>query len=739
MNIKVNILMFLCLSINLIFATINNIENISNEVLVYEYNIYNGAIFKYENRLYTQAQFRIEEYEIFTDGSLERISFLETRSSNRSFLVDSIIYSISSEPGSLLGISMIDVSQSPMKRIASKIFEVSSFSSSILFSSVHLMIVDSEKQMTILINKETLEIEGYIQGLYGYGIVISDSLMIVPYYYGNNEGTLLKFFEIDIENDYEMNQVSEIVLLGTFMVDFPEIQHGKYIFNHSRGVIIFDISDLSNPFKINDISTNYPVFHSILAEDRLFVSMDRSWLNVFELNEHNEYNLIYEDYTTYDSPAWNNMYYDSPFLYMNRYDHFMVFDTSNEFNNIFYKDGGYLAMYQFFVFNDGAYIVDFDVPIYLKSERNLYHYNIFSVFQNQFISKIEYDINMLPAFINIEHDLLYVAGTLVDDLNTYFEIYRMENQKAELINRYQIHNDICRGFFMIDDYLFFRYLSPDWVMVYKLDGYELDYIGLFLGMISIDKQNRYILNVQNNVFNIRDLDDYRTIIFSSVLPAGYNVINHYDDNLFLSFSSLNNDSHWRLFGYDLGENILVQIYDFPTTNVNAYNNVITINAYNDLYISEYFAVINGEVQKIGEKDDIYRNVGQTYFFPEKEKMVQLSLSGIWIYDIEYTVSENNPVVIPVPQTELLSNFPNPFNPETTIRFNIAVDSPVSIDIYNIRGQKVRRVFDGLVERGSHSVIWDGRDEEGRELGSGVYLYRMVTSEESMVRRMVLLR
>ncbi|MCL2064817.1 MAG: hypothetical protein FWG98_10680 [Candidatus Cloacimonetes bacterium] len=49
------------------------------------------------------------------------------------------------------------------------------------------------------------------------------------------------------------------------------------------------------------------------------------------------------------------------------------------------------------------------------------------------------------------------------------------------------------------------------------------------------------------------------------------------------------------------------------------------------------------------------------------------------------------------------------------------------------------MFDGFVERGSHSVIWDGRDEEGRELGSGVYLYRMVTSEESMVRRMVLLR
>jgi hypothetical protein len=78
---------------------------------------------------------------------------------------------------------------------------------------------------------------------------------------------------------------------------------------------------------------------------------------------------------------------------------------------------------------------------------------------------------------------------------------------------------------------------------------------------------------------------------------------------------------------------------------------------------------------------------------------------------------DDPVVIH--RTELFPNFPNPFNPDTTIRFNMKEAGNVSIEVFNIRGQKVNVLFDGMLDSGQHSVIWHGVDSNGRSVGSGV--------------------
>jgi hypothetical protein len=91
-----------------------------------------------------------------------------------------------------------------------------------------------------------------------------------------------------------------------------------------------------------------------------------------------------------------------------------------------------------------------------------------------------------------------------------------------------------------------------------------------------------------------------------------------------------------------------------------------------------------------------------------------------------------------PKDELFANFPNPFNPETTISFNLAVASTVSIDIYNIRGQRVRRLLNGSMDSGEHCVVWNGLDDHGRDVGSGVYFYQLSTPSYWSVQRMVIL-
>jgi len=102
------------------------------------------------------------------------------------------------------------------------------------------------------------------------------------------------------------------------------------------------------------------------------------------------------------------------------------------------------------------------------------------------------------------------------------------------------------------------------------------------------------------------------------------------------------------------------------------------------------------------------------------------------------VSDDDPTLILLP-TQLKSNYPNPFNPSTTITFDILKDSHVCLEIFNIKGQKVKTLVDGLRGSGNHSIVWDGHDDIGREVNSGIYFYRMVSGEYTSVRKMILLK
>jgi len=90
-------------------------------------------------------------------------------------------------------------------------------------------------------------------------------------------------------------------------------------------------------------------------------------------------------------------------------------------------------------------------------------------------------------------------------------------------------------------------------------------------------------------------------------------------------------------------------------------------------------------------------------------------------------------------TGLGANYPNPFNPSTTISFNLASAGHVNIDIYNIKGQKVKNLTNDVLGAGRHSVIWNGEDSAGRLVGSGVYFYRMTTAGYSSVQKMMLIK
>jgi hypothetical protein len=99
-------------------------------------------------------------------------------------------------------------------------------------------------------------------------------------------------------------------------------------------------------------------------------------------------------------------------------------------------------------------------------------------------------------------------------------------------------------------------------------------------------------------------------------------------------------------------------------------------------------------------------------------------------------------VVPAPVTRpyvLHQNDPNPFNPSTTLRFDLQQAGPVELTIYDVSGRRVRTLVQETRAEGPHQVIWRGLDESGRQVASGVYLYKLKAGSFVETRRMVLLK
>jgi len=90
-------------------------------------------------------------------------------------------------------------------------------------------------------------------------------------------------------------------------------------------------------------------------------------------------------------------------------------------------------------------------------------------------------------------------------------------------------------------------------------------------------------------------------------------------------------------------------------------------------------------------------------------------------------------------TSLGPNYPNPFNPITQIRFELPQSEKVYLDIYNVHGQRVRRLVKADYPAGPHVVQWDGRDDAGKGVASGVYFYRLSAGAFTQTRKMLLLK
>lgn len=140
-------------------------------------------------------------------------------------------------------------------------------------------------------------------------------------------------------------------------------------------------------------------------------------------------------------------------------------------------------------------------------------------------------------------------------------------------------------------------------------------------------------------------------------------------------------------------------------------------------------------EALGAVQDLRAN--PEYTFRSGSQPVQKRLKLV-VGGQEFAAKEAGSIALVPAKFEVLPNYPNPFNPETSIRYNLSQSAPVRVEIFDQLGRRVRTLVNGEMQQaGYQSKLWDGRDDAGRVVATGIYLYKVTAGKESIAKKMLL--
>jgi bacillolysin len=194
----------------------------------------------------------------------------------------------------------------------------------------------------------------------------------------------------------------------------------------------------------------------------------------------------------------------------------------------------------------------------------------------------------------------------------------------------------------------------------------------------------------------------------------------------------NNTDRTFVFAADLNEQVfspVIELYSQDQYSYPSYSGDDKILSFSavpyDGPFTDAFVILNQEMQ-----NDKMTPIGEAQVY------LPLASVPIWYRQGQRPVNVERPA-LPAGGFDLSQNFPNPFNPGTTIQFNLLKASHVTLMVFDRMGRLIRTLNDGFVEAGAHSFRWDGRGDNGKLAASGMYFYRLVSGEQAQTRSMIL--
>lgn len=318
--------------------------------------------------------------------------------------------------------------------------------------------------------------------------------------------------------------------------------------------------------------------------------------------------------------------------------------------------------------------------------------------------------------------LIFLGG---EELSTIPD-FQMQGNSGEQIAYFRAVGDINGDGY--DDLLINRFPEYPFAQYGNIEVYfggeEIDTICDFVFNDVYFNPNYY--SMPSADLNGDDCDDF---IIGNNIYFGNPDLNNVEilaTSYWLDFSSINDDSFSDLICWDTEEDTLHIIYGEENFELEPDISISVehVNYYDD---KVFFYCNIGDVNGDGE-DELLLNNAEDGFLTNTALIKGLYTPN---YIENYIINNNS---------FNLSNYPNPFNPSTTIEFSIQNESNIQITIFNIKGQKIKTLFNNNCSNGNHTIIWNGVDESNNPVSSGIYYYKLkVNGKTEVVKKCMLLK
>ena len=567
----------------------------------------------------------------------------------------------------------------------------------------------------------------------GIGCAVTNNLAFVATYLG--------LFVYDISNPYELTQIN---WFDTGNTHSPLIHDDLLFYSGSNGLEIIDYTDPNN-LQVITSNVNHRLYDIKIEGDKLYGAngdefhvVDISNLQNMEIIQSYMHNGYCGKIAVKDNIAFLNNYY-------------------NEFNIIDTNDSQYPELLD---------CLDIGVNKIVKSPNN----------------------ELMLIYGRSYNGLRFYR--MDDPLNPENFYYHAHNAGESNLKAFYIDNEIaCSVFSRIGNSRFFLYdLSDlDNIVIHQIS--DLSYNSSYLSISSIDRKDNYIYlaalsdgimiidisdpdnpehilncDISGFIKNLTIKDDYLYFVsigglcvYDISIPLYPIEVGYWDSNNRAEAFALHGD-YVYLVDYDGGLKVLDVSDPTNPTLINTlilnYSSKLTIQPiirdnklivsdkeWNEIFVYDLTDPAHPLFQS-SYRWNKYTNdmeIFDNYLFCANG-VGPYPNYGLSILDFSENMTktfENEIQNIP----SNLSNYPNPFNPTTTISFSVTQTSSfITLEIYNIKGQKVKQLVSDQLSAGQHSIVWNGDDRSGKSVGSGVYLYKLnVNSKTEAVKKCLLLK
>ncbi|MCK5051570.1 MAG: T9SS type A sorting domain-containing protein [Candidatus Cloacimonetes bacterium] len=179
-------------------------------------------------------------------------------------------------------------------------------------------------------------------------------------------------------------------------------------------------------------------------------------------------------------------------------------------------------------------------------------------------------------------------------------------------------------------------------------------------------------------------------------------------------------------------------YDcFYSNSINGYYYEVDYTKFGEPYFEEEI-VIAGDYYETSFTVTSGIQTGEearmiSYVYSDEGDFVQ------YVYPITISDGTSSPDIPELPSSLVASNYPNPFNPSTTIAYSLPNDSMIELIVYNIKGQIVKTLVKGEQLAGTYETVWNGKDNNEKSVSSGIFFYKLTTKDETIMKKMLMLK